>query len=84
MNIYIFCDITPYSLFRSKRRFRGTCRLHLQAALKIHTVCSSEMSADFQRTTRRYIPEDRILQVPIDCEHCIAVFNATANSSVSK
>jgi hypothetical protein len=80
MNISIFCDITPCSLFKSKRRFGGTYRLHLQAALKLHTMCSSEMSADFQRTTRRYIAEEKVLQVPADYEHCIAVFYTTANS----
>jgi hypothetical protein len=29
--------------------------------LKMEATCSSETSADFQRTTQRYIPEDRIL-----------------------
>jgi hypothetical protein len=27
-------------------------------ALKMEAICSSETPADFQRTTRRYIPED--------------------------
>jgi hypothetical protein len=30
--------------------------------LKIGAVCFSETSIDFQRTTWRYIPEDRTLQ----------------------
>jgi hypothetical protein len=29
--------------------------------LKMEATCSSETSNDFQRTTRRYIPEDRTL-----------------------
>jgi hypothetical protein len=29
--------------------------------VKLEAVCSSETSVDFQRTTRRYIPEDRTL-----------------------
>jgi hypothetical protein len=29
------------------------------STLKIKVTCSSETSVDFQRTTRRYIPEDR-------------------------
>jgi hypothetical protein len=29
------------------------------SALKLEAICSSEMSVDFQRATRRYIPEDR-------------------------
>jgi hypothetical protein len=29
--------------------------------MKMEATCSSETSVDFQRTTRRYIPEDRTL-----------------------
>jgi hypothetical protein len=29
------------------------------STLKIEATCSSETSVDFQRSTRRYIPEDR-------------------------
>jgi hypothetical protein len=29
--------------------------------LNVESTCSSEVSVDFQRTTRRYIPEDRTL-----------------------
>jgi hypothetical protein len=28
----------------------------------MEATCSSETSVDFQRTTRRYVPEDRTLQ----------------------
>jgi hypothetical protein len=31
------------------------------SALKMEAVCSPETSVDFQRTTRRYIPEDNAL-----------------------
>jgi hypothetical protein len=31
------------------------------STLKMEAICSSETSVDFQRTTRRYIPEDSIL-----------------------
>jgi hypothetical protein len=31
--------------------------------LKMKATCSSEISGDFQRTTRRYVPEDGILQI---------------------
>jgi hypothetical protein len=30
---------------------------------KMEAICSSETSVDFQRTTRRYIPEDSTLQI---------------------
>jgi hypothetical protein len=66
--------ITPCSPLKVNRRFRGTCRLHLvqsfpptftlvfslaySSALKMELTCSSETSIDYQRTTRRYIPED--------------------------
>jgi hypothetical protein len=32
------------------------------STLKMEAMFSSEMSVDFQRTTRRYIPEDTTLQ----------------------
>jgi hypothetical protein len=32
------------------------------STLKREAICSSETSVDFQRTTRRYIPEDSALQ----------------------
>jgi hypothetical protein len=31
----------------------------------MEAVCSTETSVDFQRTTRRYIPEDRTLNIII-------------------
>jgi hypothetical protein len=31
------------------------------STLKMEEICSSETSVDFQRTTRRYIPEDGTL-----------------------
>jgi hypothetical protein len=33
------------------------------STLKMEATCASETSVDFQRTTRRYIPEDSTLQV---------------------
>jgi hypothetical protein len=32
--------------------------------VKMETICSSETSVDFHRTTWRYIPEDRTLRSP--------------------
>jgi hypothetical protein len=32
------------------------------STMKMEAACFSEMSADFQRTTRRYIPADKTLQ----------------------
>jgi hypothetical protein len=64
-----FCDITPYSLFKVNRRFGLSCRLQLHSRRKQEISMKqpasrayySETSADFQRTTRRYIPEDKTL-----------------------
>jgi hypothetical protein len=43
------------------------CLLHAgflaySSALKMEATCSSETAVDFQQTTRRYTPEDTILQ----------------------
>jgi hypothetical protein len=38
------------------------------SVLKMETICSSETSVDFQRTTWRYIPEDRTFHKD-DCEN---------------
>jgi Kef-type K+ transport system membrane component KefB len=35
------------------------------SALKMEATCSSEMSVDFQRTIRHYIPEFRTLFIPL-------------------
>jgi hypothetical protein len=71
------CDVTPRSLLKINQSFGGACRLHLRgllatcfmlvsclaysSTLKMEARCFSETSVDFQRTTRRYIPEDRTL-----------------------
>jgi hypothetical protein len=77
MKSSIFWDITPCRLLKVNGRFGGTCRLHLQGrriskarnqretgctTLKLESTCSFEMSVDFQRAARLYIPEDRTLQ----------------------
>jgi hypothetical protein len=64
----IFWDIMPCSPLTVNRRFGGTYCLHLQgrknklskkpARKQEATICSSETSVDFQRATRRHIPED--------------------------
>jgi hypothetical protein len=77
IKISIFWGITPYSPLKIDRRFGQTRLLHLQGLLatsfhvgflfglffdpEIEATCSSEKSVDSQRTTRRYIPEDRSL-----------------------
>jgi hypothetical protein len=40
--------------------------LAFSSTLKMEATCSSETSVDFQRTTRRYIPEDRTLYCVIN------------------
>jgi hypothetical protein len=36
--------------------------LAYSSTLKMEAICSSEASVDFQQATRRYIPQERILQ----------------------
>jgi hypothetical protein len=67
----VFWDITPCSTLKVNRYLEGTCRLppaftlisclDFSLILKMEATCSSETSADFQRTTQIYIPEDRTL-----------------------
>jgi hypothetical protein len=54
----VFWDITPCSPLKVNRCCGGTYRFHLQGRKISRAICSSEISFDFQRTTRRYIPED--------------------------
>jgi hypothetical protein len=45
----------------NQSRLLDSC-LAYSATLKMETTCSSEISVDFQQTTRRHIPEDDPLQ----------------------
>jgi hypothetical protein len=65
MKSSIFWDITLRSAVKVGWRFGGKCGLLFftlvylaySPTLKMEATCSSETSVDFQRTTRRYIPE---------------------------
>jgi hypothetical protein len=64
----LFWDITPCSPLKVNRRFGEACRsvcylLHAGFLVKVEATCSSETSVDIQRTIRRYIAEDRTLQI---------------------
>jgi hypothetical protein len=68
----IFWDITLCSPVKINRRFGGTDRLHPQGRSVSQarnypgdSGYFSEMSVNFHRTTRSYIPEDRTLQKPL-------------------
>jgi hypothetical protein len=64
MKSFIFWDITPCSLSKANRYFRGTCPFYIQGQ-RMNTArnqCEARQSVDFQCTTQYYIPEDRILQ----------------------
>jgi hypothetical protein len=61
----IFWYITPFSLLNANRLL-ATCFMLISclaysSALRIEATGSSETSADFQQSTRRYILEDRTL-----------------------
>jgi hypothetical protein len=58
----IFWDITPCSPLKVNRRaFTLVSCSAYSSILTMEAICSSETSVDFQRTTRRYIPEDSTL-----------------------
>jgi hypothetical protein len=67
MESAIFWDITPCRSLSVNRRFGGTYRFHLQGTkisregYQRESRWQAETPVDFQRTTRRYIPEDVIL-----------------------
>jgi hypothetical protein len=77
MNSSVFWETTPCSPLRVNRNFGGTCRLHLQvrrisqsiilASCLVYSsslkTCSSKISVDLQRNTRRCIPEHRTYSV---------------------
>jgi hypothetical protein len=42
------------------------------STLKMEAICTSKTSVNFQRTTRRYIPEDSTLQIHL-CLPCLAL-----------
>lgn len=57
MNTSIFWDITPYCGLKFKQESSMKHRYLLHGE-----ICSSEMSVDFKRNIRRYVPEHGILQ----------------------
>jgi hypothetical protein len=56
----VFWDMTPLA-------FTLVSCLTYFSTVQIEATCSSEKSVDFQRTTRRYIPQGRTLNKP--CRH---------------
>jgi hypothetical protein len=61
----VFWDITLCSPLKVKRRFGGTCRLHLHefSLFGLFFVPEDGGDVDFKRNTRSYIPEDRSFQI---------------------
>jgi hypothetical protein len=49
----VFWDVAPCNLVEINRSFRGTYYLHLQGALMMEGVDTSETSVNFYDTTRR-------------------------------
>jgi hypothetical protein len=62
MKFGVFLDVAPSSHVEVDERFRGAYCLHHYS----NSVCTSEMSVNFNVTTQRYIPEDSKLQ-PSHC-----------------
>jgi hypothetical protein len=60
MKSSLFCDITPSSSLNVIRRLDGTCRLHLQDR-RVTEGRNRQTEPNLPRTTRRYIPENKIL-----------------------
>jgi hypothetical protein len=56
--VAVFWLVAPLGLVEVYRRFRGTSCLHHQGALMMEAESTSETSANFFQTTRRYNPED--------------------------
>jgi hypothetical protein len=64
--ISIFWDIMPCGPLKVSRRFGGTDTLHLKRRRigQARDRQQADLSVEFQRTTRRYIPEGRTLRSP--------------------
>jgi hypothetical protein len=60
--------------------YAGSC-LAYSSTLKMVAICSSETSVDFQRSTRRYIPEDSTLHNH-RCENLKSYFISLLNQPV--
>jgi hypothetical protein len=72
INVSIFLDMTPCTPLEVNKSFGiiwtlpaayfhyASCSAY-SSNLKMEETCSSETSVDFQRPTRRYIPEDKTL-----------------------
>jgi hypothetical protein len=67
--VVIFWHITPCSPIKVNRRFGGTrfilVSFSAYSTLKMEATCSSETLVDFRWTKRRYIPQDRALDIHI-------------------
>jgi hypothetical protein len=59
MNSSFFWDITPCSTLKVSGRFGRICHLHLQGRTISQPRNQHEIMWQTERTTRRYIPEDR-------------------------
>jgi hypothetical protein len=67
----VFCDIT---LCLPLAFTLVSCSAY-SSTLKMEATCSSETSNDFQRITRRYIPEDSTLHGSYDTEIGIGIMD---------
>jgi hypothetical protein len=71
----VYSGISAGPLFFLSHAFTLVSCLVYHSVLKMEATCSSETSVDFQRTTRRNVPEDRTLRVPCSIYFSSNIYN---------
>jgi hypothetical protein len=74
-----------WSVERQPKFLLATCFIFISCSsysstMKAEVTCSSEISVDCQQATRRYIPEDRTLRLPLCSE---SIYDSSFSSPLS-
>jgi hypothetical protein len=78
MKSTIFWDLTPCSPLKVSQHFGLPPAFTLVSLTqKMETVCSPEMSIDFQQTTQRYVPEGTTLQISLSSSVIFVMMSST-------